>query len=131
MAESYPLPAHACNIWVAGDHLMVAFPGTVSERGHTIRLPISEAGLKTALAILRDRAAARDLRIGNDGTPTQYTAEQHAGRAWGTVARRDREEREAAKEAREAAASAARTAKTRRAEREARDAAEFLKELGL
>lgn len=95
MAERYPLPDYAVSVWVAGDNLMVAFPGRGPEgKGHTIILPVSEHGLKTAINILKDRAQAERLEIGHDGTPAQYTVEQHAGRAWGTVAKRLREERE-------------------------------------
>lgn len=130
-ADKYPLPAYACNVWVAGDSLMVAFPGTVTEQGHTIKLPASEGGLKTALSILRNRSDAQDLRLGNAGTPTQWDVECHAGAAWGKVTKRQREEREALKLQKEAEEQAYRTARTRRAERESREAAEFLKELGL
>jgi len=73
--EKYPLPAYAVSVWVAGDNLMVAFPGTLSEQGHTIKLPASPAGMQTIVRILRDRATARDLRLGNAGTPSQYDLE--------------------------------------------------------
>lgn len=132
MPEVYPIPSYAVNLWVAGDDLWLAFPGQGPEgRGHSIRLPASEHGLKTAINILKDRAQAERLEIGHDGTPTQYTVEQHAGRAWGTVARRQREARAAAlqisveEEARYKAAKAKRVAKEREA------AARELQELGL
>ena len=129
--DKYPLPAYACSVWVAGDNLMVAFPGTVTEQGHTIKLPCSENGLKTVIKILRDRALARDLRLGNDGTPSQWTAEQLAGRAWGTVAKRQREEREARIAEENERKLREHTARTRRQARERAEADEFLKELGL
>ena len=75
--EPYPLPAHSASFWVSGDDLWIAFPGQgPEERGHSIRLPASAAGLSTAITILKDRAEAnRDLRLGNRGTPTQYEIE--------------------------------------------------------
>jgi hypothetical protein len=75
MTDKYPLPSYAVSVWAAGDNLMVAFPATIGERGHTIKLPLSGAGLKTALAILKDRSEATDLRIAQRGTPTQYEVE--------------------------------------------------------
>lgn len=132
MPESYPLPAHAASFWIAGPDLWIAFPGQGPEgKGHSIRLPASVAGLATAIQILKDRAQAESLKIGNDGTPSQYTAEQYAGRAWGTVNKRLREEREAKKlkTVEEEAAYRARKEK-HRAEERARAKAE-LEELGL
>lgn len=77
MPESYPLPAHAASFWIAGDDLWIAFPGQGPEgKGHSIRLPASTAGLATAIAILRERSKATDLRLGARGTPTQYELEQ-------------------------------------------------------
>jgi hypothetical protein len=127
----YPIPAYAVSIWVAGDSLLIAFPGTVSEQGHTIKLPASTAGLDTALKIAKARAEADDLRIGNKGTPTQYEIEARGGAAFGAVSRRVREEREAATAASKAETEARLTAKKRKAAREAAEAEEFLKELGL
>lgn len=76
MPESYPLPAHAASFWVAGDDLMIAFPGQGPlGQGHTIRLPASTAGLTVAISILKDRSRATDLRIAQRGTPTQYDLE--------------------------------------------------------
>ena len=69
---TYPLPSYAVSVWVSGDNLMVAFPPTTGERGHTIKLPVSPAGLSTALAILKDRVVATDLRIAQRGTPSQW-----------------------------------------------------------
>lgn len=74
-ADKYPLPSYAVSVWVAGDNLMVAFPGIASEQGHTIKLPASAAGFQTIVRILRDRATAQDLRLGNAGTPSQYDLE--------------------------------------------------------
>lgn len=125
MAESYPLPDYAVSVWVAGDNLMVAFPGTRSEQGHTIKLPASQAGFQTIVSILRARATAKDLRLGNDGTPTQYDVE--AGKAWGKVTKRLREEHEIEIADRLAQQEVERTAKVRARERAARE----LQELGL
>lgn len=131
MAESYPLPSYAVSMWVTGDSLMVAFPGTVSEKGHTIKLPASAGGLDAAIRIMKDRAAAADLRLGNAGTPTQYDIERAAGRAWGAAAKTLRKAREAEIVERNERKLAEHTAKVRRAEREKAKATEFLKELGL
>lgn len=130
-ADPYPLPSYAVSVWVSGDDLMVAFPGTVTEQGHTIKLPASANGLKAAVTIMRDRAAAESLRIGNKGTPTQWDVERHAGAAWGRVSRRLREEREALIAETNERKLREHTAKVRKLEREQREAAEFLKELGL
>jgi hypothetical protein len=73
--DKYPIPHYAVSVWVAGDHLMVAFPGTASEQGHTIKLPVSAGGLQAAITVLKDRATARDLRLSNRGTPTQWDLE--------------------------------------------------------
>ena len=109
--DKYPLPDYAVSVWVAGDSLMVAFPGSVSEQGHTIKLPASAGGFAAAITIMRDRARARDMRLGNKGTPTQWDIERLAAMnkaldAEGAVKRAERA-------------------------REREEATEFLKELGL
>lgn len=77
MAEFYPIPSYAVSLWVAGDDLWLAFPGQGPEgKGHSVRLPASLAGMQTAVALLRDRSQAKDLKLGNRGTPTQYELEQ-------------------------------------------------------
>lgn len=77
MPETYPLPSYAISLWVAGDDLWLAFPGQGPEgKGHSVRLPASLAGMQTAVSILRDRATAKDLKLGARGTPTQYELEQ-------------------------------------------------------
>lgn len=77
MPESYPLPAHACSCWVAGDDLWIAFPGQgPAGQGHSIRLPASAGGFAAAVQIMRDRAQARDLKLSNPGTPSQYEVER-------------------------------------------------------
>jgi len=118
MSDKYPLPSYAVSAWIAGDSLMIAFPGTVTEQGHTIKLPASAGGLAAAIRIMRDRAEAQDLRVGNRGTPTQWEMEKLA--AWGKALKRDKEEKIAKLEAKRAKAA-----------RERDEAAEFLKELGL
>ena len=57
MPDPYPLPAYAVSIWISGDDLMVAFPGTVTEQGHTIRLPASAGGLQAAVNRLSEAVA--------------------------------------------------------------------------
>lgn len=77
MPESYPLPAYAVSMWIAGDDLFIAFPGQgPEERGHTIKLPASIAGFQTTIAIMRERQSARSLKLGQRGTPTQWELEQ-------------------------------------------------------
>lgn len=73
--DKYPLPSYAVSVWVAGDSLFIAFPGTVSEQGHTIKLPASAGGLQAAINIMKARASASSLKIGNRGTPTQWDAD--------------------------------------------------------
>lgn len=77
MPEPIPLPAHAASFWVAGDELWIAFPGQgPEERGSTIHLPATVAGLQAVLAILRDRARATSFRLSEKGTPSQYDLEK-------------------------------------------------------
>jgi hypothetical protein len=72
----YPIPAYAASFWIAGDSLMIAFPGQgPEEHGHTVKFPASEGGLRAAITVLKDRAQARDLRLSNRGTPSQYEVE--------------------------------------------------------
>lgn len=84
MTELYPPPAHSAYIWVAGDTIHLAFPpinGNVS--GHSVILPATEKGLSRALAVLRDRSSALDLRLNHRGTPTQVNLESDAKyKAW-------------------------------------------------
>ncbi len=74
-ADKYPLPDYAVSVWVAGDDLMIAFPSSRTERGHTIKLPASAGGLKAAITILKARSAERSHLLGERGTPTQYEME--------------------------------------------------------
>lgn len=76
MPESYPLSSHAASFWIAGDDLMVAFPGEREARGHTIRLPATAAGFSAAIAIMRDRAEAQRHSLSERGTPSQYEIER-------------------------------------------------------
>lgn len=77
MPEPYPLPSHAASFWIAGDDLWIAFPGQgPEERGHSIKLPASAGGLAAAVKIMRDRATAKDLKLSNRGTPSQYEVER-------------------------------------------------------
>lgn len=130
-ADKYPLPCYAISAWVVGDSLMIAFPGTVSEQGHTIKLPASAGGLQAAITIMRDRASAESLKLGNRGTPTQWDIEARAGAAFGRATRKLREEKEAKVAENNARKLSEHTARVRRAEREREEAAEFLRELGL
>ncbi len=107
MSEIYPSPAHAAHIWITGDNLNLGFPAlNGSNKGHSVVLPATPAGLSRALAILRDRASALDLRLNQRGTPTQLNLESDSKyNAW------------------------LRAMKTTDTERE--DAGKFLKDLGL
>lgn len=118
-ADKYPLPAYAVSVWVAGDSLMVAFPGTASEQGHTIKLPASAGGFQAAINIMKDRAAAKSLKLGNRGTPTQWDTDRMMAH-WGKLMKADADEKIAKHER-----------KMVEAKRERDNAAEFLKELGL
>lgn len=119
MSDKYPLPAYAVSVWVAGDSLMVAFPGTLSEQGHTIRLPASEGGLRAAISIMKDRAAAESLKLGNRGTPTQWDTDKQMAH-WGKMLKAGNDGKIAKHER-----------KLAEAKREREEATEFLKELGL
>lgn len=77
MPEPIPLPAHAASFWIAGDELWIAFPGQgPEERGSTIHLPATVAGLQAVLSILRDRSRATSFRLSERGTPSQYDLEK-------------------------------------------------------
>lgn len=131
MTDKYPLPAYAVSMWVVGDNLMIAFPGTNTEKGHTIKLPASAGGLQAAITIMKDRARATDLRIGNSGTPTQYDLEA-IGRFM--ARRKTNDELVAAKERKTKEFErrlAARESERAASEAEAAEAAAFLEELGL
>jgi hypothetical protein len=111
MTDKYPLPSYAVSAWVAGDSLFIAFPGMVSEQGHTIKLPASAGGLQAAVNIMRQRSQAQDLRLGNKGTPTQWDIMRL--------------------EALNKALNEDGAAKRAKAAQERAEAEEFLKELGL
>ena len=57
MSNSYPTPAYAATIWMAGDKIMLGFEATSSQPGHTIQVPNTEKGLAVALQILQARQA--------------------------------------------------------------------------
>lgn len=104
MPEQYPIPSYAVTLWVAGDDLWLAFPSTVADgRGHSVKLPASTAGLKTAIEILKARAVAPDYRLGNRGTPTQYELEQD--KKYGAILEAMRADSEDRREARAKAAA--------------------------
>lgn len=69
----YPIPSHACSVWLAGDTLWAAFPPAPGHtKGHSLHFPATPEGFRIALAILRERATASDFRLGTPETPTQY-----------------------------------------------------------
>jgi hypothetical protein len=76
MTEPYPLPSHAVSVWAVGDELFVAFPGTVTDKGHTVTFPATANGLQALVNILRRREASNDRRIANAAAPTQYQIER-------------------------------------------------------
>ena len=67
-------PKEAAYIWIKGDQIMVAFPGTVVADGHTVPFPASIKGLEAILAILRNRASRTDFA--SRGAPTRYAVER-------------------------------------------------------
>lgn len=102
MLEIYPIPHYAVSLWVAGDDLWLAFPGQGPEgQGHSVRLPASAGGFATAVSILRERAQARDLKLGNAGTPTQYELEHD--RKYGAILKAMGEAKQTSAAEREAA----------------------------
>lgn len=114
MTDRYPLPDYAVSMWVVGDDLLVAFPSSRTEKGHTIKLPVSSGGLHAAITIMKARAAERSHLLGERGTPTAYEMENALSSdaryaAWLKAMNADRAENAKAKE----------------------EATEFLKELGL
>ncbi len=99
MAEIYPIPKFAANIWLAGDMLCIGLPPDSShERGHTVRIPLSKlsllrpageweqehnsvdlaryagtVGFSVLLELLRERERQGRIQpIGNKSEPTQY-----------------------------------------------------------
>jgi hypothetical protein len=130
MVERYPIPDYACSMWITGDHLTVAFPGSgPEERGHSVRLPINEAGLKAAISILKARQRDEDRRIASPAAPTQYQLEsQYADFLAGLKIRK--EQAEAKETARAERARFERETAMAKAQRR-RDAEEELKGLGL
>ena len=104
MTERYPIPSHAASFWIAGDDLWIAFPGQgPEERGHSIRLPASAAGMATAIQIMKERAQARSLRLSNPGTPSQYEVEND--RRYKALVRVRETERQTSRADRETAAA--------------------------
>lgn len=84
---SYPLPAHAASIWIAGDILFIAFPSTSpGVRGHTVELRINENTMLTLIHVLRSRARSTELdRMGKPECPTQYNLDKIMASFGGTV----------------------------------------------
>jgi hypothetical protein len=113
-ADKYPLPSYAVSAWVVGDDLLIAFPSSRTEKGHTIKLPASAGGLHAAITILKARSAEQSHLLGERGTPTAYEME--------TALSSDKRYGEWLK-----AMNASNAEKVR----ERDEATEFLKELGL
>ncbi len=85
---SYPLPAHAASIWIAGDTLFLAFPSTdPGVRGHTTQLKINENTMLTLIHVLRSRARSHHEieRLGTTACPTQYNLDAIMKSFGGTV----------------------------------------------
>lgn len=71
--------SQSLTIWLAGDTIFAAVPPAPGhDRGHTIHVSADEFGLKNLLYVLRQRAMAREEKIGSPGAPTQYVLEQWA-----------------------------------------------------
>jgi len=74
---TYPLPAYAANIWLAGDKLMLGFPETRNSPGHAVALPATERGLQVALQLLHERMVLpAESKIGTRAEPTQAWIEE-------------------------------------------------------
>lgn len=59
----YPLPAHAASIWLAGDKLNLAFPGSDDHvRGHSVVVQIDISAIANLLTSSRFAPQVRDDR---------------------------------------------------------------------
>lgn len=84
--DDYPLPSHAASIWLTGEALFLALPGTNGARGHTVRIPRGRceapgdiaalSGWSVLLELLRQRMHAAEegtrASIGTRAAPVQY-----------------------------------------------------------
>jgi hypothetical protein len=71
---SYPTPAYAATIWVAGDKIMLGFEETRCTEGHCIAVPMTDKGLAAAIKILQARAALPqgNSQVSTMAEPTQF-----------------------------------------------------------
>jgi hypothetical protein len=74
--SDYPLPSHACSVWLDGDTLWAAFPPRAgSDKGHKVHLTADEYGIKSLLTILRARQCDGRHTVGTVAAPVQYDLE--------------------------------------------------------
>jgi hypothetical protein len=89
--NSYPLPAHAVSVWLAGDRLMIGIPPVNGdERPSTKVIPLdrcfvdknaaSQTGWRFLLNLLSERtemiAQGKKPYLGTKGDPVQYDIEK-------------------------------------------------------
>ncbi len=75
----YPLPSYAASIYIAGDTLWLGLPSWNGEdRGHSVPIPATQAGLAELLRILQAREREQKSiekkqggGIGTDASPTR------------------------------------------------------------
>ncbi len=78
---TYPIPAYAATIWMAGNDIMLAFGETSTTPGHTCRIPNTEKGMAVVVAILSARrnlpeGGSEASKIGTGAEPTQFNIER-------------------------------------------------------
>jgi len=76
--SDYPMPSHACMMWVAGDTLFVRFPPQAGhDTGHVVQFQADEIGLKGLVSVMRARAKHQaQLSVGHKATPTQWDVQR-------------------------------------------------------
>jgi len=81
----YPMPSHACMMWVAGETLYVRFPPEPGhDTGHMVTFESDLQGLTSLISVMRARAKHKaQLKVGHPGTPTQYDVQRLRAMAQG------------------------------------------------
>lgn len=75
--SEYPLPHYAVSVWLSGDKLMVAYPPLPgNQKGHTVVLPNTPAGLAVLQESLQERQREGYQKIGTKATPVQYDIDE-------------------------------------------------------
>lgn len=101
MSETYPLPAHAISVWIAGDKLCLGIPPCGDSKPHTLYIPLDRCGVEVSafgqplasqrgwfaiLDILKERARGSyrnrkglifdQPQLGTRADPPQYQLDQ-------------------------------------------------------